>query len=45
MTIEDDDEFLDTEDEKDPWGQTFEDYVKDCEKLNPGSTGYTSDFD
>lgn len=26
-------------------GMTFDEYLKECEEMNPGSTGYTSDYD
>lgn len=33
------------DDGRDFGGLTYEDFVKECEEMNPGSTGYTSDFD
>lgn len=33
------------DDGRDFGGLTYDDFVKECEKMNPGSTGYSSDFD
>lgn len=41
--VEFDDDEID--DDRDITGMSFDDYIRICEELNPGSTGYTSDID